>query len=164
MLSATQPAGEADHFTYDPWNPVPTGAAGGYSRTPADQREVQKRRDVLVYSTPPLQQEVEVTGPLTVTLWIASSATDTDFTARLTDVFPDGTARALNDGILRARYRKSRTKPELLTPGEPTEITIDLAQATPIRPASASPDFAPAWPTRPACARDSPMWDREFDF
>ncbi len=125
-LSTTQPGGEADRFTYDPWNPVPTGAAGGYSRTPADQRDVQKRRDVLVYSTPPLQQEIEVTGPLSVTLWIASSATDTDFTARLTDVFPDGTARALNDGILRARYRKSRTRPELLTPGEPAEITIDV--------------------------------------
>ena len=59
-------------------------------------------------------------------LWIASSAKDTDFTAALSDVFPDGSARALTDGILRARYRRSRTTPELLTPGQPYEITIDV--------------------------------------
>jgi uncharacterized protein len=126
-LSATAPAaGPADHYVYDPWDPVPTGAIGGYSRIPSDQREIQKRPDVLVYTSPPLDQDLEVSGPLSVTLWIASSARDTDFTAKLSDVFPDGTARALNDGILRARYRRSKSKPELLTPGEPTEITIDV--------------------------------------
>jgi uncharacterized protein len=119
-------AEEGDTYTYDPWDPVPTGAIGGYSRIPSDQREMQKRRDVLVYTSPPLEEDLEVTGPLQATLWIASSARDTDFTAKLTDVFPDGTARALNDGILRARYRKSKTTPELLTPGAPTEITIDI--------------------------------------
>ena len=61
-----------------------------------------------------------------MTLWIASSARDTDFTAKLVDVFPDGTARALNDGILRARYRESKTRTVLLTPGQPAEITIDV--------------------------------------
>jgi putative CocE/NonD family hydrolase len=126
-LSTTAPAKEpADRYTYDPWDPVPTGAIGGYSRIPSDQRDIERRRDVLVYTGAPLEQDLEVTGPLSVTLWIASSARDTDFTAKLVDVFPDGTARALNDGILRARYRKSKTKPELLNPGEPTEITIDV--------------------------------------
>jgi putative CocE/NonD family hydrolase len=115
-----------DRFTYDPSNPVPTGAAGGYSRRPSDQREIEDRPDVLVYTTAPLAEDLEVTGPLRATLWIASSALDTDFTATLVDVHPDGTARAINDGILRARYRNSRTRPELLTPAEPTEITIDL--------------------------------------
>jgi predicted acyl esterase len=115
-----------DRFTYDPSDPVPTGAAGGYSRRPSDQRGSEDRPDVLVYTTAPLADDVEVTGPLRATLWIASSALDTDFTATLVDVHPDGTARAINDGILRARYRKSRTRPELLTPGAPTEITIDL--------------------------------------
>jgi hypothetical protein len=105
---------------------VPTGAAGGYSRRPSDQREIEDRPDVLVYTTAPLAEDLEVTGPLRATLWIASSALDTDFTATLVDVHPDGTARAINDGILRARYRNSRTRPELLTPAEPTEITIDL--------------------------------------
>jgi uncharacterized protein len=119
-------AASADHFVYDPSNPVPTGAQGGYSRTPSDQRDTEKRQDVLVYSTPPLREAIEVTGPISVRLWVASSARDTDFTAKLIDVLPDGTARALTDGILRARYRDSKTQPTLLTPGQPVEITIDL--------------------------------------
>jgi hypothetical protein len=129
-LSTTAPADEpaepADRYTYDPRDPVPTGAIGGYSRSPSDQRNTEKRRDVLVYTSAPLDRDLEVTGPLSLTLWMASSARDTDFTAKLVDVFPDGTARALNDGILRARYRHSRSKPELLAPGEPMEITIDI--------------------------------------
>jgi hypothetical protein len=126
-LSTTAPVDEpADRYTYDPRDPVPTGALGGYSRSPSDQRETEKRRDVLVYTSAPLELDLEVTGPLSLTLWMASSARDTDFTAKLVDVFPDGTARALNDGILRARYRKNRSKPELLAPGEPTEIAIDI--------------------------------------
>jgi putative CocE/NonD family hydrolase len=118
--------GPADRFTYDPSRPVPTGASGGYSRHPADRRTVEERDDVLVYTSAPLVSDVEVTGPLALTLWIASSALDTDFTGALVDVFPDGTARALNDGILRARYRNGATAATLLQPGQPTEITIDL--------------------------------------
>ncbi len=126
-LEPMPPAGEpADQFVYDPKDPVPTGASGGYSRTPMDRREVEQRKDVLVYQTPALTEDVEVTGPLALTLWIQSTARDTDFTGTLVDVFPDGTARALADGILRARYRNGKTTPSLLTPGEPTEVTIDL--------------------------------------
>jgi putative CocE/NonD family hydrolase len=116
----------SDTYVYDPKDPVPTGASAGYSRAPIDRRTVEQRPDVLVYTSAALTADVEVTGPLALTLWIASSARDTDFTGTLVDVFPDGTARALADGILRARYRASRTAPALLTPGEPTEITIDL--------------------------------------
>ena len=127
VLGTNPPADEApDRYTYDPKNPVPTGAIGGYSRIPSDQRPTEGRADVLVYTTPPLAENLEVTGPLSVTLWIASSARDTDFTAKLVDVRPDGTARAINDGILRVRYRRSKSRPVLLTPGEPTEITIDI--------------------------------------
>jgi putative CocE/NonD family hydrolase len=128
MLGTASPsaASTTDRYTYDPANPVPTGASGGYSRTPADQRGVERRDDVLVYTSAPLIEELEVTGPLAATLWVASSARDTDFTAKLVDVFPDGTARALADGILRARYRNGPGSPMLLAPGEPTEITIDL--------------------------------------
>jgi putative CocE/NonD family hydrolase len=126
-LSDKRPADEpADRFVYDPWNPVPTGARGGYSRIPADQRQLERRHDVLVYTTAPLASPIEVTGPVEVRLWASSSASDTDFTAKLVDVFPDGTARMLTDGILRARYRRSKSAPVLLEPGRPEEMTIDV--------------------------------------
>ena len=128
VLATSAPAASStpDRYTYDPANPVPTGASGGYSRTPADQRTTEARPDVLVYTSAPLAADMEVTGPLAATLWIQSSARDTDFTGKLVDVFPDGAARALADGILRVRYRNGPTTPQLLTPGQPTEITIDL--------------------------------------
>jgi hypothetical protein len=127
LLDLAAPGREQpDQYIYDPRNPVPTGESGGYSRAPADRRTVEQRPDVLVFTSPPLSEDLEVTGPLALTLWIASSARDTDFTGTLVDVFPDGTARALADGILRARYRAGKTTPALLTPGEPTEISIDL--------------------------------------
>lgn len=126
-LTPDAPAAEPpDRFLYDPWDPVPTGASSAYSRLPADQRAIEAREDVLVYSSPPLTQAVEVTGPITLTLWITSSAPDTDFTAKLVDVHPDGTARLLTDGILRTRYRASRTEASMLEPGTPTELTIDV--------------------------------------
>jgi hypothetical protein len=115
-----------DRFVYDPWDPVPTGTAGGYSRAPRDQRDIEARRDVLVYTSMALERELEVTGPLTLVLWASSSTRDTDFTGKLLDVHPDGRALPLNDGILRARYRKSRSSPEPLAPGEPVELTLDL--------------------------------------
>jgi uncharacterized protein len=120
-----------DTFVYDPRNPVPT--MGGpvccdpkvFPWGPLDQRPVEKRRDVLVYSTSPLASAIEVTGPVKVVLRVASSALDTDFTAKLVDVFPDGTARNLTDGILRMRYRDSLENPKLMTPGEVYKVTID---------------------------------------
>ena len=115
-----------DRFAYDPWNPVPTGTTGVYSRQPADRRQVQARQDVLVYTSAPLTTPVEVTGPVLLHLWAESSARDTDFTATLVDVLPDGTARALTDGILRARYRAGKTTPELLEPGRAEEFRIEL--------------------------------------
>ena len=126
-LSETRPSDErADRFVSDPWNPVPTGQRGGYSRIPTDQRELETRQDVLVYTTPALRSPIEVTGPIEVRLWMSSSAPDTDFTAKLTDVFPDGTSRMLTDGILRARYRRSKTTPVPLTPGQPEELAIEV--------------------------------------
>lgn len=117
---------EPDTFTYDPATPVPTGLSGAYSRMPVDRREIQQRDDVLVYTSPPLTAPLEVVGPIRAVLWIATTATDTDFTAAISDVQPDGTARALTDGILRARYRASRTAPSLLTSGAPYELTIEV--------------------------------------
>jgi uncharacterized protein len=121
-----------DTFVYDPRNPVPTvgGAvccnAHVFPWGPMDQRQVEKRPDVLVYSTAPLAADTEVTGPVKLILYASSSALDTDFTAKLVDVWPDGTARNLTDGILRARYRESLDTPNLLTPGEVYRMTIDV--------------------------------------
>ena len=132
-LSPEPPRTEpADVYVSDPRNPVPT-RGGGVTGWPAampgggfDQRAIEKRNDVLVYTTPVLEQDLEVTGPITLSLYAATSAVDTDFTAKLVDVQPDGYARNLTDGILRGRYRESRAAAKLLTPGEVYEYSIDL--------------------------------------
>jgi putative CocE/NonD family hydrolase len=93
---------------------------------PRDQRSVESRDDVLCYTTPPLEKSVEVTGPIELVLYVASSARDTDFTGKLVDVYPDGRAEILTDGILRARYRESFSIPILMEPGNIYELHIDL--------------------------------------
>lgn len=133
-LSTTPPVSEApDSYTYDPGRPVPThgGAhllAPDFINGPLDQRALEQREDLLVYSTPPLEHDVEVTGPIKVHMWAVSSASDTDFVARLVDVFPDGTAFNLTDGIIRARYRSSvgGEEPTLIEPGTAYAYEIDL--------------------------------------
>jgi hypothetical protein len=128
-LGPHPPADEpADHFVYEPADPVPT-RGGNTLIIPMgvqDQRPVEARADVLVYTGEALADPLEVTGPIEVTLFAASSAPDTDFTAKLVDVRPDGYARNLADGIVRARYRRSRETPVPLTPGEVSRFTIDL--------------------------------------
>jgi hypothetical protein len=125
------PHSTPDTFVYDPRNPVPTmgGAVCCDPRRfpwgPLDQRPVEKRSDVLVYSTQPLASAIEVTGPVKVVLHVASNTLDTDFTAKLVDVFPDGVARNLTDGILRMRYRDSLETPKPMTPGDVYKVTID---------------------------------------
>jgi len=121
----------SDAYIYDPRDPVPTrgGAVCCNPRVfpwgPLDQRPVEKRQDVLVYTTPPLETGLEVIGPVKAVIYVASSARDTDFTAKLVDVFPDGAARILSDGILRLRYRQSLSKPVLATPGTVYQVAID---------------------------------------
>ncbi len=120
-----------DQFTYDPRDPVPT--LGGavccdpkvFPWGPMDQRPVEKRKDVLVYTSDPLKQDLEVTGPIRVVLYASTSAPDTDFTAKLIDVFPSGDARNLTDGLLRVRYRHGLEKAELAEPDEIYPLTID---------------------------------------
>jgi uncharacterized protein len=132
-LSPTAPGSEpADKFTYDPGKPVPT--IGGslccdsihLAPGPRDQRSVESRDDVLVYSTAPLARDVEVTGPIHLDFFASSSAVDTDFTAKLVDVAPDGTAINLTDSILRAKYRDSQEKATPLTRGKVYALSIDL--------------------------------------
>jgi putative CocE/NonD family hydrolase len=123
-----------DYYAYDPHNPTPTcggatllpGALAAVNAGPRDQRGVEARADVLVYTTPPLAHDLEVTGPIHLVLFASSSARDTDFTGKLVDVFPDGRALLLTDGILRARYRRSCTQPEPLEPGKVYALPIDL--------------------------------------
>lgn len=122
-----------DQYMYDPANPVPTrgGAllmAPEYRPGPYDQRPVERREDVLVYTSETLTSDIEVTGPIKVYLWAASSAPDTDFVARLVDVHPDGYAQNLTDGIIRARYRafERGEAPGLIEPGVACRYEIDL--------------------------------------
>ena len=132
-LSTKAPNSEPpDHYVYDPANPVatiggPLCCDSAHLKPGArDQRPAETRADVLVYSTRAFPEDVEVTGPVKVELFVESSAVDTDFTAKLVDVAPDGFARNLTDGIIRARYRDSREKAELLKPGQVYKVTIDL--------------------------------------
>jgi putative CocE/NonD family hydrolase len=81
---------------------------------------------VLVYSTPPLDEDTEVTGPITLDLFAKSSAVDTDFTGKLVDVGPDGFAQNLTEGILRARYRESTSEATPIVPGKVYEYKVDL--------------------------------------
>ncbi len=132
LLSTTQPKEEAsDVFSYDPMDPVPTVGGqvllpGENSMGPRDQQELEQREDVLVYSTPVLNEAVEVTGNIELKLFVSSSAFDTDFTAKLVDMYPDGRAMILTNGILRARYHRSFENPELLEPGKVYELNLNL--------------------------------------
>jgi uncharacterized protein len=130
-LSTQAPdAEQPDRYTYDPANPTPS--YGGallmppqFPTGPVDQRSIEARPDVLTYTTEPLEQDTEVTGPVSVRLWACSSAPDTDFVARLVDVYPDGRAYNLTDGIIRARYRDGLNE-SLLEAGQPYCMKIDL--------------------------------------
>jgi putative CocE/NonD family hydrolase len=128
-LSFAPPGEEpVDHYSYDPDDPVPTRGGAGLARALGafDQREIEKRNDVLVFTSAPLEQDLEVTGPVQAVLHVESSAPDTDFTAKLVDVCSDGYAQNIVDGIIRARYRHGLDRPEMLAPGQMYELTIDL--------------------------------------
>ena len=137
-------------YRFDPKNPVPTiggglssqgnlasaGAADQRCRADfwlcTDAKPLSSRPDVLAFETAPLRDDVEVTGPLVVNLWASTDGRDTDFTAKLVDVyppnadFPEGVALNVSDSIVRGRYRKGPGKAELLTPSRPYEFTIEL--------------------------------------
>ena len=130
VLSKEAPQSEkADNYTYDPENPVPTHGGNnlfGVSSGPYDQSEIEKRRDVLVYTSDKLEEAVEVTGPVKLVLYASSDAKDTDFTGKLIDVHPDGKAYNLCEGIIRARFRNSKTELELIEPGKIYKYEIDM--------------------------------------
>ncbi|TQM43707.1 CocE/NonD family hydrolase [Pseudonocardia cypriaca] len=127
------PVDAVDTFLYDPRRPVPTvggtvlAAVPGAYPGPADQAAVEKREDVLCFTTAVLERPVEVTGHVTLVLHVSSSAPDTDFTGKLVDVHPDGKAILVCEGVQRARYRRSLTEPEPLEPGTVYELAIGLS-------------------------------------
>ncbi|MBC8356331.1 MAG: CocE/NonD family hydrolase [Planctomycetes bacterium] len=119
----------SDTFRYDPNNPVPTAGGNNFRGAPAGPREqssVEQREDVLVYTTAPLTDAIEVTGPVKMILYAATSAKDTDFTAKLVDVHPNGKAYNLCDGIIRARWRSRGPTPQLIEPNKAYRYEIDV--------------------------------------
>lgn len=134
-LSVEPPASEPpDEYLYDPSDPAatlggPTSLPGRFLQTnagPSDQRELERRGDVLVYSSPPLPAPLEVTGPLSAVLYAATSAPDTDFVVKLCDVAPGGASRILAEGVIRTRFRDGFEHPRLLEPGEVARYVVDL--------------------------------------
>jgi putative CocE/NonD family hydrolase len=132
-LSTVAPGEEkSDQYVYDPNDAAPT--IGGplccgalpTGIGPEDQRPAEARSDVLVYTTPAFAKDTEVTGPVSLDLYVSSSAVDTDFTGMLVDVWPNGFAQNLTSGILRMRYRNSQEKPELANQSETYHVTVDL--------------------------------------
>lgn len=132
LLWAQPKSDSSDFYDYNPRNAVPTlgGALCCSAKVmpwgPFDQRPVEGRRDVLVYTSAPLHHELEIAGPVRAVLFVSTSAPDTDFTAKLVDVEPAGPARILCDGILRLRYRQGVERVVPYQPGQFERIEIDL--------------------------------------
>jgi uncharacterized protein len=128
LLTPAKPGEEPpDSYRYDPADPTPS-VPGKLERPrgSVDQTEIELRPDVLVYTSPPLERDVEVTGPLLARLWASSSAPDTDWNVKLVDVYPDGYAFRLSAGMIRARYRESQAQPKLLERGRVEEYAIEM--------------------------------------
>ena len=131
-LSFEEPGNQQeDRFNYDPLNPVPSVGGNvlplGLTPGPSDQRKVEERDDVLVYTGDVLEKNTEVNGSITAKLWAVSDVEDTDFTVKLVDVHPNGYAQNIQNGIIRASSRHSLRKKELLKPGEINKFTIDMS-------------------------------------
>jgi putative CocE/NonD family hydrolase len=130
-LSEQKPAAEAapDRFTYDPADPVVESVGlncWAVCGQLGDRRQIESRADVLIYTTPRLEADLELTGPIAAKLYAASDATDTDFTVALSDVFPDGTSNPIQDGIVRASAREDAFRPSAIEPGRIYAYDVDL--------------------------------------
>jgi len=132
LTSSGPGRGPSDSFVYDPGNPVPTlssrtsGARGGLPQGSVDNRAVETRQDVLVFTTAELDEGIEVTGRISAMIYFATDVEDTDISVKLLDVFPDGRAQNLTEGIARAKYRHSYTAPEPLEAGEVYGLEVEL--------------------------------------
>jgi hypothetical protein len=137
LLAAAPGKDNADQFDYDPMNPVPTPGGSSYNvgadhRAGAfDQRSLEMRDDILVYTTEPLDRGIDVSGPVDVTLFVSSDRKDTDFTVKLIDVQPDGTAWNIDDNIQRVRYREGYDKPPVwMEKGKVYKVTFQPMQTS----------------------------------
>jgi hypothetical protein len=138
LLATAPPAqDQGDRFTYDPMNPVMSHGGNlcceGNAVTPGsfDQRRMETRHDILVYTTKPFEHGTEVSGPINVTLYVSSDAKDTDFTVKLLDVYPDGPAYNLDENIQRMRYRNGYDKPlEWMEPGKVYKVALQPIQTS----------------------------------
>jgi hypothetical protein len=163
LAPAPPDAYRPDSFTYDPIDPVPshggnvccTGSAiaGGAF----DQRTLETRRDILVYTSEPLKEGIEASGPIDVTLFVSSNAKDTDFTAKVLDVYPDGTAYNLDETIQRLRYREGYDKPLVwMEPGKVYKVSF--------QPMNTSNFFAPGHKIRiEVSSSNFPRFDRNLN-
>jgi uncharacterized protein len=163
LMDAAPKDDAADKFVYDPMNPVPTPGGTSYSigldhRGGAfDQRGIEARNDVLVYSTGRLKEAMEVTGPVDVTLYVSSDAKDTDFTVKLIDVAPEGTAWNVDDNIQRVRYREGYDKP-------PVWMEKDKVYKITFQPMQTSNYFAPGHELRIEISSSNfPLYDRNLN-
>jgi uncharacterized protein len=163
LLSAPESKDIADKFTYDPMNPVPTHGGGFCCISPDlkagafDQRGVEARNDVLVYSTGPLPEGIEVSGPIDVTLYVSSDAKDTDFTVKLIEVLPDGTAYNIDENIQRVRYREGYDKP-------PVWMEKDKVYKVALQPMQTSNYFAAGHQLRiEVSSSNFPRFDRNLN-
>jgi uncharacterized protein len=132
-LAPTQSSGEqSDQYSYNPTDPVPTLGGNNCCGTPTiagpkDQRPVEQRKDVLVYTSEPLKQPLAIAGPVRMKLFATTDGPDTDWMIKLVDVHPDGFAMNIAEGMLRARFRQGLDKIALLRPNEPYEFEVDMA-------------------------------------
>jgi putative CocE/NonD family hydrolase len=163
LLPAVGSNDVADAFMYDPMNPVPTRGGGfcclgaDYKPGAVDQRSLETRNDVLVYSTPPLKEGMEVSGPIEVTLYLSSDVKDTDVTVKLIDVLPDGVAYNIDDNIQRVRYREGYDKP-------PVWMEKDKVYKVTLQPMQTSNYFAPGDQLRiEVSSSNFPRYDRNLN-
>jgi putative CocE/NonD family hydrolase len=161
LLTTPQSADAADKFVYDPLNPVPTPGGGflgsDHKGGAFDNRALEARGDILVYSTGPLKEGIEASGPIDVTLYVSSDAKDTDFTVKLLDVLPDGTAFNIEDNIQRVRYREGYDKP-------PVWMEKDKVYKITFQPMQTSNYFAPGHQLRIEISSSNfPLFDRNLN-
>jgi uncharacterized protein len=163
LTDAAPKVDTADKFVYDPMNPVPTPGGNSYAigldhhGGAFDERGIEIRNDVLVYSTGPLKEAMEVTGPVDVTLYISSDAKDTDFTVKLIDVMPDGTAWNIDDNIQRVRYREGYDK-------APVWMEKDKVYKIAFQPMQTSNYFAAGHELRVEVSSSNfPLYDRNLN-
>lgn len=132
LVAAASAAAGSDAFTYDPADPVPTvssrtsGARGGIAQGSVDNRAVETRDDVLVYTGPALNGPLEITGPIRATIYVSTDVRDTDITVKLLDVYPDGRALNLSHGIARASFREGYDHRAPLEPDEVYAIDVEM--------------------------------------